>query len=299
MAGAIANGTNFLGNTEFPTLKGKALYIDEEMSDVEIQRRTSLLGLGNTSEIIHLSRRNNLNFNDDEGEQIKELFDFVELNEIKVVFIDTFRSVAGGLKEDKAEDVREYLDKFRPFKNKGVVIVFLDHCRKPSHFEGSIPKKEQLLGSQDKLASVEVLHMIKSEENGDILFYTRKSRTGKEYPPFRIEFKEEWNDRCETIKIELIYKGKLEEKETAIDNAKKAVLTILSPGGMKRKDIISALQKEYKLGTRNIAEAIRILDEDEKISYIKIGRENFYEIVDLSKKDDFGDFVKEVETINT
>lgn len=280
MAGSIANGSDFLENKDFPTIKGRVLYIDEEMSDTELQRRIKLLNLDETIEMIDLSRRNNINFGDEEGEQINELLDIVEKRNIKAIFVDTFRAVAGGLKEDKAEDVREYLDRFKPLKNKGVVIVFLDHCRKPSHFEGAIPKKEQLLGSQDKLASIEALHMIKSEESGDILFYTRKSRTGKEFPPFRIEMKEEWNDQGETIKIELIYKGKLEEKETTIDNAKKAILTLLSTNGMKRKEIISSIQQEHKLGTRNIAEAIRILEVEKKLSFSRVGRENFYELAE-------------------
>ena len=280
MAGAIANGKDFLGHDGFKTSQGQVLYIDEEMSDTELQRRVNLLGLGDTVENIYLSRKNNLNFNEREDEQIEELFEFVEKHDIKAIFIDTFRSVAGGLKEDKAEDIRAYLDKFRPFKNNGVVVVFLDHCRKPAPREGSIPKKEQLLGSQDKLASVEALFMIKSEEeSGDILVYPRKSRNGKEYPPFRIQMNEDCDDHGESTSIELIYKGKLEEKEMALDGAKRAVISILSSSkGMKRQEIITALKEVDKMGTRNVSSAIRILEDNKEIILTKVGRENFYEI---------------------
>ncbi|MFA5792169.1 MAG: AAA family ATPase [Candidatus Paceibacterota bacterium] len=301
MAGSIANGTDFLGNSDFKTIKSRVLYIDEEMGDEEIQRRGNLLGLGDTENII-LSRRNYLNFNDEEGEQIKELFALVERENIKAIFIDTFRSVAGGLKEDKAEDIREYFDKFRPFKNMGVAVIFLDHCRKPTHFEGLIPKKEQLLGSQDKLASIEALIMIKAEEvSGDILCYIRKSRNGKEYLPFRIGMNDEFDEQCQTTKIKLIYKGKLEERETVIDNAKRIILDLLlSSPGMKRKEIISTL-KEKHMGTRNISEAIRALEKEGEISFTRVGRENFYKIGENPKNDelDYFDNTIEAELIDT
>jgi RecA-family ATPase len=285
MAGAVANGTNFLGNKDFSSEKGNVLYIDEEMSDSEIQRRIKLLGLDETSATIHLASRNNLDFSDEK--MIQELYEFVEQNQIRVVFIDTLRSVAGGLKEDKAEEVRAFLDKFKEFKNKGVVIVFLDHCRKPAHFEGKIPKKEQLLGSQDKLASVETLHMVKSEEGNEILFYTRKSRNGREYSPFKIEMREIVDENLNPIKIELVYTGKIEEKEYMLDQAKGFVMDLLLNEGKKRQEIIEILKKEKKIGEKNISEAIRELEhKDRKIKMIRIGRENYYEINnDLENED--------------
>lgn len=298
MAGSIANGTDFLKNEEFKTIKGRVLYIDEEMSDTELQRRIKLLSLGETKDII-LSRQNNLNFSDDK--QVAELSDLIEKENIQAVFIDTFRSVAGGLKEDKAEDVRAYYDKFRPFKNKGVAIIFLDHCRKPNHFEGGIPKKEQLLGSQDKLASIEMLHMIKSEEiSGDILFYTRKARNGKEFLPFRIEMKENWDEQCQTTKIELLYKGKLEEKETVVENAKKIIRTLLLSGKMKRKEILSILQAEHHIGERNASDAIRLLENNKEVSHAKVGNENLYQLDQTPKNDnDFADFNNVAEIDDT
>ena len=285
MAGAVANGTNFLGNPDFPSIKGNVLYIDEEMSDTEIQRRINLLGLGETEATIHLASKNNLNFS--EEKTIKEFYEVVEREKISVVFIDTLRSVAGGLREDKAEEVRAFLDQFKDFKNKGVVIVFLDHCRKPAHFEGKIPKKEQLLGSQDKLASVETLHMVKSEEGSEILFYTRKSRNGREYSPFKIEMRETFDDNMNPIKIELVYAGKIEEKEYILDQAKGFVMDLLLNEGKKRQEIIEIIKKEKKIGEKNISEAIRELEhKDKKIKMIRIGRENYYEINNDEENED-------------
>jgi hypothetical protein len=279
MACSIANGTNFLDHTDFKTEEGAVIYIDQEMSKTEIQRRGRLLGLHETKFPVYLyDKEDDINFKNEED--VDDLISIVEESKAKVIFIDTLRSVAGGLNEDKAEDVRAFLDKFKPFKDKGVVVVFLDHCRKPNHIEGKIPKKEQLLGSQDKVASVEVLLMIKSdEETKEILVYVRKCRNGIEYTPFKVEMRDEINDCCDVIKVKLTYAGLIEEKEYKIDQAKNMILDFLSQAPKKRKEIIKALIPQ-KIGEKNISEGLRQLEKEKKIVSKKDGRENVYSLVD-------------------
>ncbi len=293
MAVCIANGKPFLGHGEFETEKGNVLYVDEEMSSSELQRRGRLLGLQETTDTIHLATKNDLNLSRDAD--IDELYSFVEKEKVRAVVIDTLRSVAGGLKEDKAEDVRAFFNRLRGFKDKGVAVIILDHCRKPTNFDGNKPKKEQLLGSQDKLASIEPLLMIKSEErSGDIGIYHKKSRGGVEYPPFRVEMKDVLGEEMKTVKIELKYGGKVEEKEYVVDMAKDSILNFLSTAGKKRKEILSFLNTDQKIGSKNSSDAIRRLEADNRITVKKIGRENHYEINPNwsdDKDPDFADFI--------
>jgi hypothetical protein len=279
MARSIANGEDFLKNPEFKTEKGAVLYIDQEMAKSEIQNRGRVLSLPSTSEPIFLLSRNSFDLSQEKN--VEWLFSFIAENNIKAVFVDTLRAVAGGLNEDKAEEVRAFFDKFKPLKDKGVVVIFLDHCRKPSHFEGRLPKKEQLFGSQDKLASIETLIMIKSEERSEEIFiYPKKSRSGIEYEPFRVEMKPvEVNEKMEAVKIELTYAGKEEEREYKIDKAKTAVMDLLMDSGKTRKEILNFLLEKYKIGGKNASEALRELEKDAKISSTKTGRENFYQIL--------------------
>jgi hypothetical protein len=194
------------------------------------------------------------------------------------LFIDTLRAVAGGLKEDRAEDVRAFFDKFKDFKNKGIVVVFIDHCRKPAHFEGKVPKKEQLLGSQDKVASIESLIMLRSDErSNEIKVYQNKNRNGIECDPFKIEMKDEVDDAINTTRVTLRYVGKVDDKEFAINEAEDFVLNFVSENGNSfRKKIIEAGKSEKRLGDRNISQAIRNLESKGKIDFKKVGRENEY-----------------------
>ena len=153
----IATGENFLGSEEFATEKGNVLYIDQEMPASELQKRCRQLGLSERDQKIwFFTNESEEPLNLSKEAKVNWLLEFIEKEKIKVVFIDTLRAVAGGLKEEKAEEVRAFFNLFRQVKNRGVTIVFLDHCRKPNHFEGKIPKKEQLFASQDKAASVEI-----------------------------------------------------------------------------------------------------------------------------------------------
>lgn len=281
MADCIAKGGLFVGHSEFNAQQGKVLYLDQEMSRAELQRRGKLLGI--SDDIIIPEELDQLDFRTDED--LKWLYAQVKEHNIKAVFIDTLRAVAGGLKEDKAEEVREFTSKFVTLKNQGVCVVFLDHCRKPSQGEGKIPKKEQLLGSQDKLASVEVLLMIKSDERSEeILVYPKKNRTGIERKPFRIEMKDEVDEEMQTIGVNFKYAGEEEDKEYKIDQARNIVMNLLEEGGKKRQELLDLVFKIKKIGHKNTSDSIRELQREGLITAKKIGRENFYELGSQSIK---------------
>lgn len=143
MARCIALGENFLGQSKFKTQAGNVLYIDMEMPKTEMIRRGKQLGLSEGENKLFILNHDDLSlygYGDDVDENKKWFVNFIVENNISVVFIDTFRAVAGGLKEEKAEEIRKFFNFFKPLKHLGVTAVFLDHLRKPTRWE-KVPKK--------------------------------------------------------------------------------------------------------------------------------------------------------------
>jgi DNA-binding transcriptional ArsR family regulator len=288
MARCIATGINFLDTPEFKTTAGKVLYIDAENAKSEIQRRGRQLGFESAGDNLMISPRE-INFNDPDGDDIDWLREYVEENNICSIFIDTLRGVAGGLKEEKAEEVRKFFNLFRPFKDSGVAVIILDHCRKPNNFEGKVPKKEQVFSSQDKVASSEILLMLRSE-NGNIELYQRKNRLGREIKPFVIKMTDTSPADGRNMKTELTFGGEIEENESKKETAKSLILTILSEDGRTRKEILEIVYQKTKIGQRNVSEALRELEGLSMIETAKKGRQNYYFIKKPGEDQEISDF---------
>ncbi|MEI6280948.1 MAG: AAA family ATPase [bacterium] len=275
MANNISEGSNFLGTEMFKTEQGKVLYVDQENPERDLARRGKQLGIKG-KENFFLYRPDSLNLNDENV--AKKFLELIVNNNFNVVFIDTLRAVAGGLKEDKAEDVRMFFNRFKILKDKGVVIIFLDHLRKPQNFEGKIPKKEQLLGSQDKTASVEILLQLSSKSGTDeIRVYQAKNRLDREISPFKIMMKDIIAEDG-TKTTSLIYDGEIDEENTKKDEAKIYILELLHEGSQTTKEITKVLSTK-KIGGRNTRDALKELMAEGKIDMGKKGKENLYFLV--------------------
>jgi hypothetical protein len=273
MAQCISDDKPFLDKEEFATTGCSVLYLDCENSKSELKRRGAQLGFKkDTQHGLFFLNDMGLNLNSDDGERwLREAIDYFEC---KVVFVDTLRAVAGGLKEDKAEDVRAFFNRYRDLKDEGVSVVFLDHVRKPSFFE-KVPQKEHLLGSQDKTASVEVLLMLRAMGKGQVEVYQRKNRIAPEIEPFKILIEDSLGDHLET-QTRIKFDGFLESRETQKEEAKKHVLEMLKTGGRSSDEIIDVLKRERKIGSRNIRDALRDLVAEKEIDVSKAGRKNYY-----------------------
>ncbi len=288
MARSVANGTNFLGNDEFKTQKGRVLYLNLEMSKTEFQRRVKLLRLHQTEENIYLLGTNEYCLNNQEN--VDYLANFIDQQKISFVVIDTLRATAGGLKEEKAEDVRKFFDLFKRFKDKGVAIIFLDHCKKPNHFDGKIPKKEHLFASQDKLASVEGLIMLKSTDRlNEINVYHRKSRNSIEYKPFKIEIVDRMGVDFDDAYMEFKYGGGIDEKEYKIDEARESILSLLIEGPKLREEIIKSVYDSKKIAGKNVSDALRLLERIGRIESEWQGRKKQYFLMTKDPLDDYVD----------
>ena len=271
IARCIASGVQFLGR--FDVIKGNVLYIDAEMSKTELYRRGQQLGL---PENVWVLPTDDLNLNAKEGAEW--LSEFLRKNDITTLVIDTLRGVAGGLNEDKAEDVRRFFTYFKKLKNMGIAVLFLDHCRKLKPLEGKEPKKDQVLGSQDKVGNAEILHMMRSDEESDeISVYIKKIRVGKAVDPFKIKMVDSKNDQGE-VRTSLLYGGEIEVvKSTKKQAGKEFILNILAEEGRTKRELEEMGMAAGIAGERNIAAALdEMRNDNEVITNGKKGRANIY-----------------------
>ena len=150
--------------------------------------------------------------------------------------------------------------------------MILDHCRKPQRWEGAQhPKKDQILGSQDKVAAVEVVHMLHSEQRSEeILFYPIKSKVCREAQPFKLLLTFTTQDGGEETAI-MSYGEPIDEKKLKSEDAKYLITAYLREAGERKtaKDIRLALQGDA--GKTAIEDALKEMREDESISFEKKG----------------------------
>ena len=274
MAKNISEGKNFLGKNEFQTNQGTVLYIDAENSPKEIQRRCRQLGYTDNENLLFLPVSD---FNLNSEMFANKLKSIIAENHVDVVIVDTFRAVAGGLDENQANVVRQFYNRFKELRDNSTSFVFLDHYRKPNHFEGKVPRKEFLFGSQDKTAGVEILLMLKKE--GDTIeLHQAKNRVGKEIEPFKMELIDSLNEKSETS-TKLRYVGSIEATETKSDLAQVVICRILNSGPLLRTELIDAVQNQVSIGAKNIDSAIHELIKAGMIVEDKDGKKNVYSLV--------------------
>lgn len=271
MSKSIASGKPFLGN--FDSQKSTVLYINQENSKSEMYRRGKAMGF-DESLGIWLMQLDELDLNDDAN--VVDLADFIKRHGIEVVVIDTFRSVAGNVKDENAVEISQFFKRFKPLKDNNLCLIFIDHTRKPERFDGNAPKKEQLFGSQYKLGAIEVLLMVrKVKDQHEFLMYQMKNRLGVEIKPFKISMVDSI-DEMGKHKISFEYQGETEYRDSKKGEAKDSILSLLGEQGRTRVELIDLVSKGKNIGSKNISEAIRELQHDGGILMQKHHRENFY-----------------------
>ncbi len=284
LAKCLSEGTPWFGHEGFRTKQTKVLYLNLEMSVSEMQRRGRKLDLDPLNEDLIILNEDDFNLNKGEtnDHHYTWLLEFIADNSIKVVICDTFRAACGGLHEDKAEDVRKFFQKFQILKNAGVSVIFLEHVRKPSQMEGRIPKKEQVLGSQDKTANLEILLMVRKDENsGHHFIYQRKNRLGSEINPFAIKISDALTDDGQD-RLNFEYVGEIEDDVNKKQQAKELVLQILSSNELYDRKELGELTKK-QVGEKNLRAALRELTASGEIDFTKEGKKYRYF---LSKTED-------------
>jgi len=274
LARCIASGEPFLGRDEFKVKQGKVLYIENESPRREVQRRGRLLNFQSAADHIWLIlSQDNLDLG--HSAPVERLYEWVKANNIETIIIDTFRSVSGGLKEEKAEEMRQFFSRFNKFVNDNITVIFTDHCRKTHQMENkTVPKKEQLFGSQDKLAVVECLIMLRNDLGSErVRVHQKKNKSQKECKPFSLRI----YDLDEgTIKLE--YEDEIDDAAVRLEAAKEQVMTFLAEQEemTDTRTVVVALQG--KSPKNAVEEALKSMRESEEIEHQKEGRKFIYRI---------------------
>jgi archaellum biogenesis ATPase FlaH len=282
MANALTTPRAFLNEQGFSVIGCSVLYIDAEMSKSELQRRGRQLGFSEKREyeLLFVSR-NELNLKDDTegeigGDDLGKVLSIIEKHKVKVVFVDTLRAVAGGMEENKAEEVRKFFNRFKPLKDMGVCVVFLDHLRKGFGPKQNEPQKDSLLASQDKTASVEVLLMLQKKPSEPIItVHQRKNRLGPESASFDIRLYDTDMDPDKN-RIILEFKGTHDSVESVIEKAKATALKALEGGDMTRQELLDHVKEETGIGVRSVHVALKALQESKLVGIEKVGRQHKY-----------------------
>src|ERR1035437_6523521 len=278
LAKCISEGSPWFGCEGLKTKKARVLYINLEMSISEIQRRGRKISFDPYNQNLIILNEDNFNLNEGTGRddlKFRWLLKCIYTYKVEVVIIDTFRAVSGGLQENDAEKVRAFYQKFMILKNSGISLIVLEHMRKPSHLEGKVPKKEAVLGSQDKTANAESLLMIyKHEASGNIHVYQRKNRLGEETKPFAVKISDVI-DSGGTERIEFQYVGEIDEDVNKKDESKRLVLEILvDKVARDRKELGELVKKQ--VGDKNLRAGLADLLETGELDYFKQGKKFMY-----------------------
>jgi len=286
MADDITMPRSFLNESSFPVVGTNVLYIDGEMSKSELQRRGKQMGFSDKRKhkLLFVSQ-DSVNLSSEESTDLDEVIEIVKKEKIGVVFVDTLRSVADGMEENKAEEVRKFFNRFKSLKDMGVCVVFLDHLRKSYGPRQSEPQKDNLLASQDKTASVEVLLMLQKKADSPVItIHQRKNRLGPEAPSFDISITDtDMNLKKNRIVVE--FKGTHQSIESVIEKAKVGALKALEGGAMTRQELIEHLKKTVGIAQRSAHVALKALDESKLVEVEKVGRKHKFS----TKRAEMGD----------
>lgn len=291
---SISTGSHFLTHEGFKTHRSKVLYIDAEMGPKILQKRCRLLGFDSIPENYAPLIITGVEVNLKTEEAFEYLESLIEENDIDVVVVDTLRAVAGGLEEDNAAAVREFYQRFNRLKNNGKVVIILDHNRKPDKGSHGVPRKEQVLGSQDKIANAEVVLMIKGDVNPSYFtVHQVKNRTGIEIKPFNVGIRDIPSNTggMDVVSVEMNYEGELDEQTSKMDEAKLVIPQIVGNEFMTTKDIVMALAKNHDIAERYCREALNQMVDSGILEQSKKSRSHTFRIVttnlfDQPKEDD-------------
>jgi hypothetical protein len=242
----IASGLKWLDKYSIPQSRS-VLYIDEEMSQYELRRRVKRLGIGAglKGKQIPFRAISHLGFRFKAG-KADELLKSVKAEgfDPDIVMVETLRRVLVG-SENEAEDISELWHSVSPILDAGKTLIISHHMRK-----ASIGVREEVRnrasGSTDILAGADCAFAV-VREKGDLLrLECVKSRTAKEYEPFRFRL-------LDNVEVESSYlapaEGNLPPEEAMTEERRAIILieeyyTQAGSAVVKTKDLYARLLAE-------------------------------------------------------
>jgi len=235
MAKAITEGRDWLDKYE--STQEKVLILDKENDEIDIKE--NLYAQQATSEnIFHYTAARNFSFFDDRGNPSEEalyLNAYIKKNNIKVVIMDSMVDFFVGNENDAVDAANNTLAWKLTFPDTAIIV--LQHENKPQQGNGTRYSGHRVRGSThivNVAQSILSFSIPDREYPEQILVEHTKVRGAKKQNPFQIEMNiepkldQDGNDTQETIVTGFTYKGEVQMKKKAEDQAISAIINLLS-----------------------------------------------------------------------
>lgn len=259
---------------KFDVQPTKILLIDEENSKRGLQRRFKKL----SSELIDVPVASLSGFKIDQKLQKEQLKKYLLENKIDMVIFDSFRRIHS-LDENVSKDISKIYDYLKEVMvETGVAILLIHHNRKVS--KGETVDMESLRGSGDIGAMVDSFILLNSiplrDINGNSTVVTTVLREDIPQKDFQIYW---YDDENNNIIFE--YKGIVEENYKKVERGKEIIYNFIknSNGSDVTFNILKNSLSNDNIGEKNMREALKNLEAENKIDFYKGGktkREKFY-----------------------
>jgi len=259
LALSVASGRPWLGT--FPTIKGPALYIDEESGIALLKDR--LLKLGYKEDLrdlpICFSTLEGLKVDTEQGRA--KLRGTIKKYGAKLVVIDSFVRIHGG-DENSVADISKVTEALsRIAREEDCAIVVAHHARKKGPALND--PGDRLRGTSEIKAALDVHLFVSREKGGAIKIRHDKARFGKTVDPLlvRLKEKEDGQLRLEAVREAV---AKVEKAERAImERVTGAKLHVL-------KSELVRVCKEKNISARTAGTALARLEEEGRIQATKV-----------------------------
>lgn len=186
----IAAGDPWFQEFSIPQAKG-VLYVDEEMNERLLRRRTKRLGLGAEldDEDLPFQVLSHGGIKLDEH-GARRILAILEGNNFDpdVIIIETMRRVIVG-SELNVEDVGKFWANVEPLRQAGKTVIVSHHMRKPSQHGGN-DTRYRASGSTDILGGADTVFSIVTKREQPTEVKCEKSRNAEEPRPFKVTLRD-------------------------------------------------------------------------------------------------------------
>lgn len=265
---------------QFATLSVSVLLIDQENLGVWLQKRIkSFTSIGQLPLYVYPKQEHIFNLEDQAV--FDEVLKFIEEHNIGLVIIDTLR-FAHDREENSSTEMKPVFDKLKQLAEKAAV-VFIHHHKKTDKFSKRKIDGEDMMGSifirgcVDSQLTLTKLSDV-SETVTKVKVTHTKSRYIKATPSFALTLEEIEEG------LEFVYQGVVVEDKLKKEEAKEAILSLLTEQSLTRQEIIDQIVDSKKCSQRTIESALGELIKEEKV--VRTNTKPFY--YSLSQDDQLG-----------
>ncbi|OGH27386.1 MAG: hypothetical protein A3D82_01680 [Candidatus Levybacteria bacterium RIFCSPHIGHO2_02_FULL_40_29] len=266
IANCISNGLPLWDR--FETNKNNVLYISNDDPPQSFRKRLYQFSFDSSFFVYHQALPP---FTiEQENGSFASVKNLIQKETIGLVIIDILRNTHN--KDSNIDkDAKIVFDKYKELRqaNPNLVLIFLIHPSKESHFEKRFSKRqtEEAVGSYYWEASVDTVLSLTKTSNEELtdnilITITKNKQSDKKFKPF-IGIVRKFN-----TPVEFIYEEQIPDK-LKVEEAKEAILLMLQKISQKRQELIEQLLTEGVCSKRTAETALAELIAEQRITHTK------------------------------